>query len=206
MWASKIYKWEDRRHIRFRNGHVLPKSCVCVSDHVAPCQVRTAVICLHSNKPTSGALLPIGLVEVDALRAPSPRVLLVPTLKVWLLGRYALHARLLRGCRAAAKSGHGRPPVGDLPGGCFFFGGADADVGGEGHFSGGVGRARLGRGTSGVGGVVDVFAIDVGSVGDKGGATMTAAGVALFKTEQLDLGLDAVEETETHCDGFLMVL
>lgn len=35
---------------------------------------------------------------------------------------------------------------------------------------------------------------------------MTAASVALLKTEQLDLGLDAVEETETHCDGFLMVL
>lgn len=123
-----------------------------------------------------------------------------------MLVRYALHARLLWGCRAAAESGHGGPPVGDLPGRCFFLGRADADVRGEGHLSGAVGLARVYRGASGVGGIVDVFAINVGGVGDEGGATMTAAGVALLKPEELDLGLDAVEEAETHCNRFLIVV
>lgn len=164
------------------------------------------VIGLHSNNPTSGALLPIGLVEVDALRAPPPRVLLVPALGVMVLVRYVLHARLLRGCRAAAESGHSRPSVGDLPGRCFFLGRADADIRGEGHLPGGVGLARVHRGSGGVGGVVDVLAVDVGSVGDERGATMTAAGVALLKPEELDLGLDAFEEADTHCDRFLIVL
>lgn len=47
-------------------------SCMRIADHVALCQVQTVMNGLHSNNPTSGALLPIGLVEVDPLRVPSP--------------------------------------------------------------------------------------------------------------------------------------
>lgn len=58
------------------------------------------------------------------------------------------------------------------------------------------------RGRAGaVGSLVDILAIDVDSVGDKGGTSVTAAGVALLKTEELQLGLDLVHERLAHCCG-----
>ena len=62
----------------------------------------------------------------------------------------------------------------------------------------GVAVARRARG---VGGLVDVFAVDVDSVGPEGRATVTAAGVALLEPEELDLGLEPVEERSTHDVG-----
>lgn len=52
------------------------------------------------------------------------------------------------------------------------------------------------------GSLVNVLAIHVDGVGDEGGATMTAAGVALLKAEELQLGLDLVHKTLAHdCGG-----
>jgi hypothetical protein len=60
----------------------------------------------------------------------------------------------------------------------------------------------LDRGAGGAWGLVDVLAIDVDGVGDKGGAAMAAASVTLLKAEDLQLGLDLVEEALAHgCGG-----
>lgn len=62
-------------------------------------------------------------------------------------------------------------------------------------------RARVCRRPGAVGRLVDVFAVDVDGVGDKGRAAITAAGVALFEAEDLELSLDAFEEVDAHGDG-----
>ena len=65
-----------------------------------------------------------------------------------------------------------------------------------------MGRARLPAGGGGgcVGGragrdgrLVDVLAVDVDGVRDKGRAPVAAAGVALLEPEELQLGLDALD-------------
>ena len=56
-----------------------------------------------------------------------------------------------------------------------------------------------GRRPGGVGRVVDVLAVDVDGVGDKGRAAVAAARVALLEPEELNLGVDAVDEA--HGDG-----
>lgn len=66
---------------------------------------------------------------------------------------------------------------------------------------GGCGGRGVGRGASRDGSVVDVLAVDVDRVGDEGGAAMAAAGVALLEAEELDLGLDTLDQTGSHCDG-----
>ena len=48
-----------------------------------------------------------------------------------------------------------------------------------------------------VGGGVDVLAIDVDGVGAERCAAVLAVGVALLEAEELELGLDAVDEA--HC-------
>lgn len=59
------------------------------------------------------------------------------------------------------------------------------------------------RGARGVGRVIDVLAVDVDGVGDKGGATVTAASVALLELEELVFGLDFLKDVEAHvCDFF----
>lgn len=63
-----------------------------------------------------------------------------------------------------------------------------------------VGSARAGGRASGVGRLIDVLAIDIDGVGDEGRASVTTAGVALLEPEELDLGLDTVENVETHSD------
>lgn len=65
-------------------------------------------------------------------------------------------------------------------------------------------RARgvaVARRACGVGSLVDVLAVDVDSVGPEGRATVTAAGVALLEPEELDLGLEPIEERSTHDVG-----
>lgn len=54
------------------------------------------------------------------------------------------------------------------------------------------------RGARRVGRLVNVFAVDVNGVGYKGGAAVSAASVALFKAQQLDLGLDPFEDAWRH--------
>lgn len=62
-------------------------------------------------------------------------------------------------------------------------------------------RARVGRGAGAVGRLVDVFAVNVDRVGDKGRPAIAAAGVALFKAEDLELGLDAFKKVDAHGFG-----
>lgn len=49
-------------------------------------------------------------------------------------------------------------------------------------------------GAGGIRGLVDVLAVDVNGVGLEGGATMAVTSVALLEAEELNLGVDAVEE------------
>ncbi len=63
-----------------------------------------------------------------------------------------------------------------------------------------MGPARVRRRAGCVGRVVDVLAVNVDGVGDKRGATVTTAGVPLLEPEELDLGLDTIDEVETHCE------
>ena len=51
----------------------------------------------------------------------------------------------------------------------------------------------------GVGGVVDVLSVDVDGVGYKGRTAVAAAGVALLKAKELNLGLDTLEQGFAHC-------
>jgi hypothetical protein len=110
-----------------------------------------------------------------------------------------------RWLRHGAEAGHRRPPVETLLSlGCF--GRGDGRLGLDGRRGRVLGRvclgpARVGGRASCVGRVVDVLAVDVDGVGDESGAAVAAAGVALLEPEELDPGLDAVEETETHCNG-----
>lgn len=97
--------------------------------------------------------------------------------------------------RPGPVPGHGRPTIEPL----LLLGGMGSgrDRGRgielDGAAGGDRGR-RLARGTGRVGRLVDVFTVDVDGVGDEGGAAMPAAGVALLEPEQLDLGLDALDE------------
>jgi hypothetical protein len=50
------------------------------------------------------------------------------------------------------------------------------------------------RGARGVGSLVDVFTVDVDGVGAEGRAPVSAAGIALFEAEELDLRLDSLHE------------
>lgn len=60
------------------------------------------------------------------------------------------------------------------------------------------------RGAGAVGSLVDVLAVHVDGIGDEGGATMTTASVALLEAEELQLGLDLVEEALAHCCGLVV--
>jgi hypothetical protein len=128
----------------------------------------------------------------------------------------SVDAGLLAARRLAAEAGDGAESVQALP-----LSGGSSDIGrlvvhgreGSGLGDDGddvllavegvdTGVARLDRGAAGaVGRLVDVLAVDVDGVGDKGRAAMTAAGVALLKAEELQLGLDLVEEALAHCCG-----
>lgn len=63
----------------------------------------------------------------------------------------------------------------------------------------GARRAGFGRGTGVVGGLVDVFAVNIDSIGLEGRTAVALAGVALLEAEELDLSLDTVEDA--HFDG-----
>lgn len=93
-----------------------------------------------------------------------------------------------------AEAGHGGEAAQTLA--SLLWGGAgrrDALLGVLGR-AGGAGRASC------VGCVVDVFAIYVDGVGDECGAAVAAAGVALLEPEELNLLLEALNETGSHCE------
>lgn len=52
----------------------------------------------------------------------------------------------------------------------------------------------VGAGASGVGSLVDVFSVDVDGVADEGGTAVAVARVTLLEAEELDLGLDLLDE------------
>lgn len=127
-----------------------------------------------------------------------------------------LTARGLRG-GAAVERGHGAEAVETLARG---HGGDGLLIhvheGGGGHVAAQVGlggadvlavegigavQARLGRGAGAAGGLVDVLAVDVDSVGDERRAAVAAAGVVLLEAKELELGLDTVEEAAAHVCG-----
>lgn len=57
---------------------------------------------------------------------------------------------------------------------------------------------RGGGGAGGVWGLVDVLAVNVDCVGNKGGAAVAGTGVALLEAEELQLGLDLFEDGLAH--------
>lgn len=58
--------------------------------------------------------------------------------------------------------------------------------------------AGVGRRAGGVWRLVNVFSIDVDCIGLEGRSAITTAGISLLETEELQLGLDSVDEALTH--------
>lgn len=61
-----------------------------------------------------------------------------------------------------------------------------------------AGGVAVARRAGGAGSLVDVFAVDVNGIGPEGGASVTAASVALLKPKELDLGLEPFKECRSH--------
>lgn len=129
-----------------------------------------------------------------------------------LLRDCGLNSRCGRLLLLRTEAGHRGPPVEPLLGLACGVGGARRRRGGRrggagrrmcGHI-GGVGPAGVGGRTCRVGCVIDVLSINVGGIGDEGGATMSPASVALLEPKELDLRLDAVEKIETHCESVVV--
>lgn len=72
----------------------------------------------------------------------------------------------------------------------FVMEGIDVDVGG------------VCRGIGWVGGLVDVFVVNVDGVGDEGGVVMMVVGIVLFEVEEFEFGLDFFEEVLIYDDGW----
>lgn len=66
-----------------------------------------------------------------------------------------------------------------------------------------AGCVAVARRAGGARSLINIFTVDIDGIGPKGRTSVTAAGVALFEPEELNLGLESFEEGGGHGVGLI---